>query len=71
MGDTLMKNKGAILLGAVVGGIVGGFVLSGLIGIAGMLLLDRPVGIKYLPIILPIICVLVALLFVNIWTPRK
>lgn len=66
-----MKNKAALLLAAIVGGIVGGFVLSELIGIAGMLLFDRPVGIKYLPIILPIVCAIVALLFANKWTSRK
>lgn len=66
-----MKNRGLLLLGVVIIGIVGGFVLSELIGIVGMLLFDRPIGVRYLPIILPILCALLALLFVNKWTSRK
>ncbi len=63
-----MRNKVGILLFAVAGGCVGGFILSEMIGIAGKLLFDRPVGIKYLPILMPIVCAIVALLVVGRWT---
>ncbi|WP_372634272.1 DUF5957 family protein [Cohnella sp.] len=66
-----MKNKAGILLFAIVGGCVGGFILAELIGIAGKLLFDRTVGIKYLPILLPIVCAIVALVVVNGWTRSK
>ncbi|MFC4599931.1 DUF5957 family protein [Cohnella hongkongensis] len=66
-----MRNKAGILLFAVLGGCVGGFILSELIGVAGMLIFDRAVGIKYLPILLPIVCAVVALIVVNGWTRSK
>ena len=41
---------------ALIGGFVGGIVLSEVVGIAGFLLFDRAVGLKFLPIYLAIVC---------------
>ncbi|RJE83918.1 hypothetical protein D3P07_24210 [Paenibacillus sp. 1011MAR3C5] len=66
-----MKNRAVIALIATVGGIVGGFVLAELIGILGFLLFGKAVGVKYLPIILPVLGAVVALIFTSIWKPSK
>ncbi|WP_246631325.1 DUF5957 family protein [Pseudonocardia nigra] len=42
---------GAVLIG-IVGGALTGFALSELIGIVGLLMFDRPIGLPYLPIVL-------------------
>ncbi|MDP9371411.1 MAG: DUF5957 family protein [Chloroflexota bacterium] len=41
---------------ALIGGLVGGLVLSEIIGAIGILLLDRAVGIKFLPLYLAVAC---------------
>jgi|GEM_PF-3500376 len=59
-----MKNKFAVrLLIALIGGAAAGFILSEIIGIAGWLLFGKAIGIKFLPVILPIVCAGVALIF--------
>jgi len=50
-----MKLAYSIGLG-LVGGLVGGLLLSELIGIIGYLIFQKPVGIKYLPIFCAIAC---------------
>ena len=47
---------------ALAGGFVAGILLSEVIGIAGMLLFQRAVGIKYLPVYLAIACAVIALI---------
>lgn len=66
-----MKHKAVIMLIAIVGGVVGGFVLAELIGMLGLLLFGKVVGVKYLPILLPILGAVVALIFMSIWKTRK
>ena len=41
---------------ALIGGLVGGLVLSEIIGVIGILLLDRAVGITFLPLYLAVAC---------------
>jgi uncharacterized membrane protein YeaQ/YmgE (transglycosylase-associated protein family) len=65
------KNKGVMVLLVLVCGWIGGFVLSELIGIVGLLSFDKAIGIKYLPFILPIVCAVIALLIVGKWNSRK
>lgn len=57
-----MSNKTVIVLGALAIGIVAGFALSELIGLIGYLATGEAIGVKYLPVILPIVCAAVALL---------
>ena len=47
---------------ALIGGFIGGIVLSELIGITGFLLFDRAVGLRFLPLYLAVVCAGVALL---------
>jgi ABC-type sulfate transport system permease component len=61
----MMKKMTMPVLLAVLGGLVGGFVLSEIIGAVGYLIFDQVIGVKYLPIILPIVCGGVALLIVQ------
>lgn len=59
-----MKNKiAARLLAALIGGAAAGFILSEIIGIAGWLMFGKAIGAKFLPVILPILCAGVALMF--------
>ncbi|MDF2657484.1 MAG: hypothetical protein K0Q94_275 [Paenibacillus sp.] len=58
-----MKHKLAVVGMAVLGGIVGGFVLSSFIGAIGFVVFGKAVGIKYLPVILPIVCAAVAVIY--------
>lgn len=59
-----MKNHfAAKLLISLIGGAAAGFILSEIIGIVGWLLFGKAVGIKFLPVILPILCAGVALIF--------
>ncbi len=46
-----MRTVTVVLL-ALLGGFVGGIVLSEIIGLVGVLLFDRPVGIRFLPLYL-------------------
>ncbi len=46
----------AVSLVALIGGFVGGIVLSELVGITGLLLFDRAVGLRFLPIYLAVAC---------------
>jgi hypothetical protein len=46
-----MRVAGAAVLGLVAGAAVG-FALSELVALLGLLLFDRPVGLRYLPIVL-------------------
>ncbi len=55
-------GRGWGILLVLLGGVAGGFVLSEMIGIVGYLAMGREVGIRYLPLILPIIGAGVALL---------
>lgn len=45
---------------ALLGGVLAGIVLSQIIGITGVLLFDRAVGVKFLPIYLAVVCAGVA-----------
>ena len=47
---------------AVIGGFLGGIVLSEIIGVTGFLLFDRAVGIRFLPIYLAVVCAGAALI---------
>ena len=68
----MKMNTGVLAVGmALVVGAAGGFVLSGLIGIAGYLFAGRAVGIRYLPLILPIVGAGVALLVMQNERMRK
>jgi hypothetical protein len=49
-----------VVLMAVIGGFIGGLVLSQIIGIVGFLALDQPVGLRGLPVILAVIAAGVA-----------
>ncbi|MBP1989350.1 DUF5957 family protein [Paenibacillus eucommiae] len=60
-----MNKKIMIVLVAMLGGVIGGFVLSSVIGAAGFLLFDQAIGIKYLPLILPFICAAIAIIIVR------
>jgi len=63
-GDGIVKNHFAVkLLIALIGGAAAGFILSEIIGIAGWLIFGKAIGIKFLPVILPIVCAGVALIF--------
>jgi len=66
-----MRNKAGMVLFAILGGFVGGFVLSEVIGIVGLLLFDRAIGFRYLPFILAAAGAVLGLLFVNRWTRRR
>jgi Family of unknown function (DUF5957) len=48
-----MRTAGVIVLAAV-GGLLAGLVLSGIIGIIGMLVFGTAVGLKFLPVYLAI-----------------
>lgn len=48
----------AIIIG-IIGGFVVGIALSSFLGIFGMLLLDKPLGIKYLPYITAFLCAII------------
>jgi hypothetical protein len=48
-------GRGLVILLVLLGGVAGGFVLSELIGIVGYLAAGRAIGIRYLPLILPIV----------------
>ncbi|WP_020574219.1 DUF5957 family protein [Actinopolymorpha alba] len=45
---------------ALVGGFIAGIVLSEIIGILGMLIFDDAVGIRFLPILLAVLCAVLA-----------
>ena len=45
----------AVLIG-IIGGFVLGIALSSFLGVFGMLLFDKPLGIKYLPYFTSVIC---------------
>lgn len=45
---------------ALIVGLLAGFVLSEVIGIIGFLLFDRFVGIRFLPVLLAIVCAVAA-----------
>jgi hypothetical protein len=47
---------------ALIGGLIGGIVLSELVGMIGYLLFDRAVGLRFLPIYLAVACAGIALL---------
>ena len=51
----------AVTLVALVGGFLAGIALSEVVGIAGFLLFDRAVGLRFLPIYLAVVCAGVAL----------
>jgi len=57
-----MKKRVLVISMALLGGVIGGFVLSELIGIVGYLVTGRPIGVRYLPLILPVLGAGVALL---------
>ncbi len=54
-----MKIFLAILAG-LIGGFMIGIALSSSIGIMGMLFLNQPIGIKYLPYFTALICAMIA-----------
>jgi len=66
-----MIRRLAVVCMALLGGVVGGFVLSELIGIAGFLITGQAVGIRYFPLILPIVGAGVALLVMQNERLRK
>ena len=45
-----------VTLVALIGGFLAGIALSELVGIAGFVLFDRAVGLRFLPIYLAIVC---------------
>ena len=50
----------AVTIFALFGGLVGGLVLSEIIGIIGVLVFDRFVGLRFLPLILAAGCAVAA-----------
>jgi Family of unknown function (DUF5957) len=48
-----MKIAGSVVLG-VVGGALAGFALSEIVALLGLLLVERPVGLRYLPVALAV-----------------
>ena len=48
-----------VVLVGCIGGFILGIALSELIGIFGMVLFDKPIGIKYLPFYTAILCAVV------------
>ncbi|TNJ66043.1 hypothetical protein FE784_12730 [Paenibacillus hemerocallicola] len=66
-----MNKKIRVVLLAMVGGLIGGFVLAEIIGIAGILLTGRAIGVKFLPFILPFVCAGIALLAVQSKLPPR
>lgn len=59
-----MKTLLVVLFG-LIGGYVFGVVLAEIVGIASFLLFDRPVGIKFLPVLLAVLCAVVGA--VSVW----
>jgi hypothetical protein len=54
-------SRTSVVLMAVIGGFIGGIVLSQIIGVIGFVTLDQPVGLRGLPVILAIVAAGVAL----------
>ena len=54
-------SRTSVVLMAVIGGFIGGIVLSQIIGVIGFLTLDQPVGLRGLPVILAIVAAGIAL----------
>ncbi len=55
-----MSRTSAVLM-AVIGGFIGGLILSQIIGIIGFVTLDQPVGLRGLPLILAVLAAGVAI----------
>lgn len=55
----------AIALLGLIAGLVGGLVLSEIIGIIGFLLFDRLIGLWFLPVVLGVLCAVAAPLVDN------
>ncbi|MFS0724603.1 DUF5957 family protein [Paenibacillus sp. 1P07SE] len=55
-----MNKRLKVVLIALAGGLVGGFLLSELIGILGYLITGEAWGIRYLPFILPVVSAVAA-----------
>ncbi|TMV51437.1 hypothetical protein FE783_06570 [Paenibacillus mesophilus] len=53
-----MKTLIVVLFG-LIGGYVFGIVLAEIVGIVSFLLFDRPVGVKFLPILFAVLCAVV------------
>lgn len=51
-----MDKRLKVVLIALAGGLVGGFLLSEFIGIIGYLITGEAWGTRYLPFILPVVC---------------
>ncbi len=57
-----MRTFLAIIVG-IFGGFILGIALSSFIGIFGMTFLDKPIGIKFLPYYISIICAILVPIF--------
>ncbi|MDW0116258.1 DUF5957 family protein [Sporosarcina thermotolerans] len=51
------------ILAGIFGGFILGIILSEFIGILGMLIFQKPIGIKFLPFYTAILCTLVVLIY--------
>lgn len=51
------------ILAGIAGGFILGIILSQVIGVLGMFLFDKPIGIKYLPFYTALLCTLIVLIF--------
>lgn len=52
----------SILVG-IFGGFILGIILSEFIGILGIIIFQKPIGIKYLPFYTAVMCTLIALIY--------
>ncbi|MGH2544025.1 MAG: DUF5957 family protein [Ardenticatenaceae bacterium] len=62
-GERIRMRAFVVTVLALIGGFLGGILLSELGGIIGFVLFDRAVGIRYLPIILGFVCAVAALVW--------
>lgn len=61
-----MRSAATVTL-AVIAGFLAGIVLSEIIGIVGLLVFDRIVGIRYLPMLTALLCAVA----VAVWNHRR
>ncbi|GGB50037.1 hypothetical protein F3157_11590 [Virgibacillus dakarensis] len=59
-----MRNFLAIIVG-LIGGFILGIALSSFIGVFGMIVFDKPIGIKYLPYFTALLCAILVPLWSN------
>jgi fructose-specific phosphotransferase system IIC component len=61
-----MRSAATVTL-AVIAGFIAGIVLSEIIAIVGLLVFDRIVGIRYLPVLTALLCAVA----VAVWNHRR